>query len=56
VQRPAWVADAVEGPGVGPCEPDAQVEPADGEQSGVTGELDPRQRDDVRHGEEVKDL
>ena len=50
------VAGGVEGAGVGPCQPDALVELADGEQSGVAGELAGRGLNNERRPEEVEDL
>jgi hypothetical protein len=46
----------VEGKGVGPGEPDALVELADGELSGVPGQLAPGRPDHERHAEEIKDF
>jgi hypothetical protein len=46
------VAKVVEGVGGGFWESHALVEPADGEQSGIAGELPPRRLDYERHAEE----
>jgi hypothetical protein len=50
------IAGVVEGSGECLREPDALVELADGEQSGVAGELARRRLDDERRAEEVEDL
>jgi hypothetical protein len=50
------VAGVVQGSGEGPSESDALVEPADGQQAGVAGELAARWFDDERRAEKVEDL
>jgi hypothetical protein len=49
-------AGTVHGLGVGPPQPDAPAELADGEQPGVAGELARRRLDDEWRAEEVQDL
>src|SRR5262245_28894763 len=50
------IAGVVEGAGIGPCQPDALVELADGQQPGVAEESDRRWLNDERRAEEVQDL
>jgi hypothetical protein len=50
------VAGVVEGAGVGPGKPDALVELADGEPSGVAGQLALGRLDDERRAKKIEDL
>ena len=56
--RSPWVrvAGVIEGVGEGPGEPDALVELADGEQSGVAGQLALERLDDRWRAEETEDF
>src|SRR5262249_9594705 len=56
VLREVGVAGVIERVGEGPGQSDALVELADGQQSGVAGELTRRGLDDERRAEEVHDL
>jgi hypothetical protein len=50
------VAGVIEGLGEAVGQPDALIEPADGEQPSVTGEPARRRLDDERRAEKVQDL